>query len=65
MENENPPAPAPDFLTTTLETSRKGAQEAQAALEKADRELLQARLNLSAALGAVRALEYVAANAGK
>lgn len=47
------------FIADTLAQARKNQETAQAAVEAADKALFQARLNLAAAVGAVRALEYV------
>lgn len=50
----------PTFIADTLAQARKNQEAAQSAVEAADKALLQARLNLAASVGAVRALEYVA-----
>lgn len=64
MAEPSPEMAAPStFLSDTLASARKNQEAAQAAVESADKALLQARLNLAAAVGAVRALEYVTANA--
>lgn len=55
IENAEPST----FIADTLAQARKNQESAQAAVETADKALLQARLNLAAAVGAVRALEYV------
>lgn len=47
------------FIADTLAQARKNQEAAQAAVESADKALLQARLNLAASVGAVRVLEYV------